>query len=95
MIDVDEPGAVTPDFLALEVGERLVVAHRLLGDRQNDLRRAPLQHELAEILALRLQQQGVLERTGHHNGAAADSRLQRLCPARKVGNLDFQTSSLK
>ena len=73
------------DLLALQVGHRLVVGHRLRVHAQHDHRRAALQHEGAHRLALELHVHRVLEGARHHVGAAAHHRLQR---ARAAGEVD-------
>ena len=73
------------DLLALQIGHRLEVRHRLRVDAEHDLRRPALQHEGAQPLALDLHVDGVLERARDDVGAAADHRLQR---ARAAGEID-------
>ena len=92
---VDEPGAVTPIFLPFRSATRLVVRHRLRVDAEHDLRRAPLQHEGAQALALGLHVDGVLEGAGDDVGAAADQRLQRLRAAGEIGDRDVQPLGLE
>ena len=83
------------DLLALQVGHGLEVRHRLRVDAQHDLRRAALQHEGAQLLALGLHVEGVLEGARDHVGTAADHRVQRLRAAGEVDDGHVQPLGLE
>ena len=80
---VEEPGAVTPIFSALEVGRRLDLAGPVLLDRDDDRREAAELDDGANVLALRLHADRVLVGARDDVDGAADQRLQRLARRRR------------
>ena len=83
------------DFLAFQIGWRLIVSHRLVGHSQNNGGCTPLLHKGAVHLPFGLQVDGVLKRTRYHIGATAHDGLQGFGAAGKVRHFDFETFVIK
>ena len=86
---VEEPGALTPTFLSLRSFTELILPVCFGDDHQREARIAVIDHEGLERLVLGGEIDAMVEIAGHHVGAAADHRGERLRAALEIDQFDL------
>ena len=86
---VEEPGALTPTFLSLRSFTELILPVCFGDTTSVEARIAVIDHEGFERLVLGGEIDAMVEIAGHHVGAAADHRGERLRAALEIDQFDL------